>query len=187
MEVLNLIDKGIIDFSANIHNPFLDKIMIFITTLGNVGFIWLLIAGVLIVNKKYRSIGIVVFMAIIIQSILGEGIIKNIVQRERPFLVLENIELIIKAPTSYSFPSGHTAAGMAAAITLLYYFGKKAIPFLVLAILIAFSRVYLYVHYPTDIIGGMLLGALGSYIAIILGKRFNIVKEDGIKKIFYKK
>lgn len=177
MDLVKFIDNNILDILVSIHNPFLDKIMIFITSMGDIGFIWILIATFLIINKKYRSIGLVVLCAVTIQSILGEVIIKNIVQRERPFLVLENINLIIKAPNSYSFPSGHTAAGIAAALTMIYYFGKKASIFLVLALLIAFSRVYLYVHYPTDIIGGILLGALGAYIAIMIGRKFNVVRK----------
>lgn len=176
LEIIQRFDTLILEFINTIHNSVLDNIMVFITRLGDAGFIWIVIGILLIISKKYRKVGLILALALIIQSILGEGVIKNIVQRDRPFLIMENIELLIKAPTSFSFPSGHTAASITSGIVLVYFFGKKGLPFLLLGLLIAFSRIYLLVHYPSDVIGGVLLGCFSAYVAIVVGKRYKVEK-----------
>ena len=174
IELINSIDIATMEFvQNNLHNPIMDKVMIFITSLGDAGFIWILIALGLLINKKYRKVGITLLVALVLGVILGNGILKNIIERSRPFINMEGINLLIKAPTSYSFPSGHTTSSFAAALVLSMNFKNKTVYIFILAALIAFSRVYLGVHFPTDIIAGIILGLSCGYIAIFIGKKIS--------------
>ena len=103
--------------------------------------------------------------ALILDMILCNGILKHVFARVRPCDVNTTIQLLVPRPSDYSFPSGHTAASFAA-VAALFFAGQKKLwkPALVLAVLIAFSRLYLYVHYPTDILGGIIVGVLCGYI-----------------------
>ena len=113
--------------------------------------------------------------ALILSTILGEGILKHVVQRVRPSEDIPAVNLLIAKPLSYSFPSGHTASSFAVAGVLAKYFKDYAIEFLGLASLIAFSRLYLYVHYPTDVLAGIILGLICSRIIIYM---FSRVSKD---------
>ena len=175
MELINSFDSGVIEFiQNNLHNPIMDKVMIFITGLGDAGFIWILIGLALLINKKYRRVGIMVLGALALGSILGEGLLKNIIQRDRPFINMEGIKMLINAPTTYSFPSGHTTSSFAAAGVLAMNFKNKSIYIFALATLIAFSRIYLGVHFPTDIIAAIILGLSCSYISLLAGKKIEV-------------
>ncbi|GFP77722.1 phosphatase PAP2 family protein [Clostridium fungisolvens] len=167
------IDNSILDFiSNNLHSLWLDKLMISLTDLGDGGIIWIAIALGLIVSKKYRKSGFMLLMAILLGALFGEMIIKNIVQRARPFTHVPGMELLIKKPNSYSFPSGHTTASFAAAGILSYCFRKYRVAFYLLAALIAFSRLYLYVHYPSDVLGGIVLGSLSCLLTIYIFNKY---------------
>ncbi|WP_432662067.1 phosphatase PAP2 family protein [Wukongibacter baidiensis] len=170
LDIILSIDKWILEFiQTYMHNPLLDKIMPFITKLGNWGVIWIIISIIFILNKKYRKAGILAICSLLIVVILGEGLIKNIVARPRPFMEIPNIDLLISKPTSYSFPSGHTASSFAAAMVYAKMIDDKriVIPLVLLASMIAFSRLYLMVHYPTDILGGIILGLLSTKLAYV--------------------
>ena len=176
------IDNSILDFiKNNLHSFWLDKIMIALTDLGDGGIIWIAIALGLIVSRKYRKPGFMLLMAILLGALFGEMIIKNIVQRARPFTYVPGMELLINKPNSYSFPSGHTTASFAAAGILSYCFRKYAIGFYFLAGLIAFSRLYLYVHYPSDVLGGIVLGSLSCLLTIYIFNKY-INKQKNIQK-----
>ena len=153
IEILNLIQ--------HLRTPFLDEAMRFVTSLGNFSIAWVMLALVLILIPKTRKIGLVVMVAVILDSILCNVILKNIFVRPRPCDVNTAINLLIPRPSGYSFPSGHTSASFAA-VAALYFSGERKIwkAALALAILIAFSRMYLYVHYPTDVLGGIICGCV---------------------------
>lgn len=123
----------------------------------------------LILIPRTRKIGFAVMAAVILDSVLCNVILKNIFVRPRPCDVNTAINLLIPRPLGYSFPSGHTSAAFAA-VAALYFSGERKIwkAALALAILIAFSRMYLYVHYPTDVLGGILVGIFCGYV----GKKF---------------
>lgn len=144
----------------NMHNPILDNIMVFLTNLGDVGLIWLIISIILLFKKKTRKCGILIMISMVIGLILGNGILKNLIQRQRPCWIDTSILLLIPNPTDYSFPSGHTIASFEAATMILLHNKKWGIPAMILAILISFSRMYLFVHFPTDILAGAILGIL---------------------------
>ena len=147
---------------------FLDATMPIISMLGNVGAIWIVCAVVLLVIPKTRKVGVVLAVSLAIEALCCNVILKPLVARIRPFDVNTAVQLLISPPTDFSFPSGHTGAAFAAASALFFSKNRLWIPSLVLAILIAFSRLYLYVHYPTDVLGGILLGILSGWLGYTL-------------------
>lgn len=169
----------------NMHFYVLDKLMIFFTILGNDGRLWIVIGLVLLVTKKYRKQGLLLLLSIGIGAILGEGIIKHLVCRNRPFTHYPGIKLLISKPKGYSFPSGHTTAAFTSAYVLSKSFRKYTAVFFSIAIAIAFSRLYLYVHYPTDVIGGIVLGIISAKIGIYVFNKINIKKLRSEVKDFY--
>ena len=166
----------------NMHGIIMDKVMVILTNLGNGGLIWIIIIALLMINKKYRKIGFMALGALILSAILGEEIIKNVVKRIRPSSNIPAFNLLIKKPLSYSFPSGHTSSSFAVAGILSYYFKNYAAEFFGLATLIGFSRVYLYVHYPTDVLAGTVLGLTCSGIIIYLFDKVSYNRSASIKQ-----
>ena len=153
----------ILDALQKIHTPIIDILMCGITRLGDAGMIWILLCIVLLLMPKTRKSGMVLLAALLADLLICNVILKPTIQRIRPFDVITDIELLVKRPLDYSFPSGHTAASFTS-VMALYLAGEKKlwIPALVLAVLIAFSRLYLYVHYPTDVLGGMIIGVISG-------------------------
>ncbi len=153
----------ILDFIKEyIKNPFLDFLMPKITALGNGGLIWIVASLALLAIQKYRKSGIALSVGLLACLVIGNLILKPLVGRVRPYEFVEGIKLLISTPTDFSFPSGHTLSSTVAAAVLTMAdkrFGYFAIP---LAVLIAFSRLYLYVHFLTDVLGGAVIGAVIS-------------------------
>ena len=159
------IELRILDWIQTLPTPFLDKIMVFITRLGDAGIIWILLSIVLLLIPKTRKSGAVMVAALVVDVLLCNIVLKNLVARTRPYDVNTGVHLLVAKLHDYSFPSGHTAASFAS-VTTLYLAGEKKLwKFaLVLACLIAISRLYLYVHYPTDVLGGILFGVISGYL-----------------------
>ncbi len=155
---------GILDFIQGMRTPFGDAVVPFVSSLGNGGMIWVLLAVVLLAMPKTRRAGAVLAAALCFDVVLCNGILKNLFARIRPCDINTSIQLLIEHPLEYSFPSGHTAVSFAS-VSALYFSGRSKlwIPALVLACAIAFSRLYLYVHYPTDILGGIAIGIAAGY------------------------
>ena len=140
--------------------------MVAITSLGNAGILWIVMAAVLLIIPRTRKVGICMAIALVLDLLMTNCLLKNLVARTRPYDVANFTDLIVKKPKDYSFPSGHTAASFAA-VTALFMSRKKLLGAIscVIAILIAFSRMYLYVHFPTDIIGGIVVGVAAGVAA----------------------
>lgn len=159
------IDFTILNFIYdNCRTVWLDALMPFITKLGDSGAIWIVLAIGLLISRKYRKTGIALCCALILDIVVCNGILKPFVARIRPCDINTAVKLLIPHPTDFSFPSGHTAASFAAVSALYFSRRKLWIPALALAVLIAFSRLYLYVHYPSDVIAGILLGSIFGFI-----------------------
>ncbi len=169
------VEFAILDFIREyLTSPLMDKIMTFITTLGNSGMIWIAVALLMLCSKKYRKTGIVLAIGLIGSLLFGNIILKPLIHRPRPFQLREGINLIIPAPHDYSFPSGHTLASVISATILLIRERKIGYGALALAVLIAFSRLYLYVHFPTDILGGAVLGVAIALLSVKITKNMRI-------------
>lgn len=134
--------------------------MILATYAGDKGFIWLLMASILLINRKTRYVGLLTLIVMIVTAIIGEGILKHIFLRQRPYDEFPFVDLLIGKYKSFSFPSGHAASSFASAYMLSKYLKKYALVFWSIAGLISFSRVYLFMHYPSDVLAGMLLGLI---------------------------
>lgn len=160
-------DTAILDFIQKyLGCGFLDYIMPKITSLGNGGFIWIVSAICLIFSKKYRKYGIGMIIALALGAILGSVILKPLIARPRPCHVNGEFPLLINLPSDFSFPSGHTMSSVSSAIILRYANKKWGITAIILAVLIAFSRLYLYVHFPTDVIAGTLFGIFFAVLVV---------------------
>ena len=164
-------DFWILNFLQQFRSPFMDGFMILMTRLGDNGYIWIALTIVLLCFKKTRKLGVLMTIGLLIELFICNVGLKPLVHRTRPFDVVP-FDVIIKRPTDYSFPSGHTGASFVCA-TILYRMKQKGwILALLLSILIAFSRLYLFVHYPTDVLGGMILGmCIGVFLVTIVEKK----------------
>ena len=166
-------DLPILDWiQANWQSAFLDKIMPIITLLGDAGIFWIALAVLLLFTRKYRKAGLGMGIALMMGLVICNMILKPTVMRPRPYDLQETmgvmINLIIDKQHDFSFPSGHTIASFEACTVLLLADKKLGIPATLLAILIAFSRLYLYVHYPTDVIASVILGTIFGIIGYLV-------------------
>ena len=187
MSLISSFNDNILFFiQAHIQNPFLTPIMSFFTTVGKDGAIWLVIGIILLITKKYRKVGFLIYFGSIINYIITE-VIKNTVKEPRPFDTLHSLHLLISTPPGYSFPSGHTSAAFVAAFIIAIYIRKMAAPSIIGAILIACSRLYFTVHYPTDVLMGVVVGFISCLIAIFLYNRFIYKIANTILRIPIKK
>ena len=168
-------DLPILDWiAANLWCPTLDFLMPIITTFGDGGIFWIAVSVILMITKKYRKTGLSMAFALTMGLLVCNIILKPGVARIRPYdfqlqYFAKEIQLIAGGMHDFSFPSGHTIASFEACTALMLGNKKFGIPATVLAVLVAFSRLYLYLHYPTDVIAsvilGTLFGILGTYLA----------------------
>lgn len=164
--------------------PVLDAILPKLTALGNGGAIWLLAGVVLLCTKKYRKQGILLLGGLALGGLVGNVFLKHLVARPRPCWLDESVAMLIAVPKDYSFPSGHTLSSTIGAVILTYTdrrFGCIAIP---LAVLIAFSRLYLYVHFPSDVLTGAVLGLGISLLTLRFGSKavdkLPVLRKDNV-------
>ncbi len=163
VELLLTFDDIVIHFvNDSIRNEILNKIMEFVSMLGNGGILWIGFSfAFILMGGEKRRIGLLMLASLAVEASVCNIIIKPAVGRIRPFDA-HDMEIIINKPLDYSFPSGHTAASYAAAYSLYMSDKKKGGKMLYVAALMGFSRIYLLVHYPTDVIAGALLGILSA-------------------------
>lgn len=164
-------DLEILHLIQGLRTPLLDGIMVVLTTMGDGGIVWIALSIVLLIIPKTRRCGLAIALGMLLSHIVGNVVLKPILARPRPFSVDPSVELIVKAPSSYSFPSGHTMNGFTAACALMTFYRKPGMAALVLAALIAFSRMYLFLHYPTDILGGIVLAVVDVWIVVTVMKK----------------
>ncbi len=149
------------------HQEWLNPIMIFFTTIGEAGICWIVLSIVLACIPRTRKCGLNMMLAMAVTFLLGNIILKNVIARPRPCAVDTSVKLLVPFPSEYSFPSGHSANGFSAAVVLFLYYHKAGIAAILVAATIAFSRLYLFVHYPTDVLGGIFLGILDAGLSVL--------------------
>lgn len=165
-------DLPILDQIANtLHCDLLNAVMPIITMFGDAGIFWIAWAAVLLIFPKTRKIGLSMGIALILGLLVCNLTLKPLVARIRPYEFREGIVLLVETPSDFSFPSGHTIASFEAATVLLVKNKKMGIPAMILAVLIAFSRLYLYVHYPTDVLASVVLGVAFAFLGIFLADK----------------
>ena len=179
-------DLPILDWiQANLQSGFMDQFMPFITKFGDHGTFWMIVAAVLFIFPKTRKTGLGMAIAMIIGLLVCNVTLKPLVGRIRPYdLQAElgiTIQLLGERMHDFSFPSGHTIASFEAAVVMLKNSKKLGIPAMILAVLISFSRLYLYVHYPTDVITSVILGTLfaliGDALAGLIAPKLRFAKK----------
>ena len=170
-------DLPILDWiAANLWCPVLDVLMPVITLLGDAGIFWIAVAVLFIFTRKYRKIGIGMMFALMMGLVICNICLKPMIARIRPYdfqlqYFAKEIPLLVNGMHDFSFPSGHTIASFEAAVVILLGNKKLGIPAMILACLIAFSRLYLYVHYPTDVIVSIILGSILALIGWYLAQK----------------
>lgn len=186
VDFLYQIDLKVFYFiNGTLSNPFFDKLFPFITDLKNWYLVYLIFFLYLIIHgKKLDRITILsVMVMILVSDQLSSHLLKNFFSRIRPCNVLENVNLLVTCTESYSFPSSHAVNNFAAAVLFSKIYPKYKIWFFTIAILLAFSRPYVGVHYPSDVIGGALIGSLIGFIFARLVLMFNNISEKKEKFI----
>ena len=159
-----------------IHAPWLDAVMTFITMLGNsaVYNIWIIAGVVFLFFKKTRRMGLQLLISMLCTFLIGNLGIKELVARIRPCDIDTSVALLIPHPGEWSFPSGHSMNSLSAALGIYFNNKKIGIPAIILAVLIGFSRLYHFVHFPTDILGGFVIALL---IASLVNLAFKFVEK----------
>ncbi len=172
------IDFSILNFiQETMRCDFLDFVMKYISYIGELGAIWIVLAIVLLCFRKTRSTGVMILCAVFIGGLIGEIGLKHLIARPRPFVTNPDVVLSVSPPSGYSFPSGHSCSSFAAATVLFVKNKKIGIPAVILACLIVFSRLYNYVHYPSDVICGMILGILSAIVVLIIFNKTGFDKK----------
>mgnify|MGYP000112581642 FL=1 len=156
----------ILDWIQQMRTPVGDVWMVFISRLGNAGMIWILFTCLLLMIPRTRRWGAALAAALCLDAIICNILLKPMVCRIRPCDVNQTVQLIIARPADYSFPSGHTGAAFAvASVMFLGMPHSIGVPALIVASLIGFSRIYLGVHFPTDVLGGVVIGCAAGFVA----------------------
>ena len=168
METLLRLDGDILLWiQENMRTDLMTTIMRGITRLGDNGCLWIVLAVVLLVIGKTRRVGAASALSLLLTFMVVNLGIKNIVERVRPYEVIEGLTRLVHAEESFSFPSGHSAHAFAGGVVIFLMLPRKVgIPVLVLSFLIAISRMYVGVHYPTDVLAGIVIGSLLAYISV---------------------
>ena len=177
-------DLPILDWiQSNLQSPLMDKIMPIITMFGDAGIFWMVCAAILFLIPKTRRVGLGMAFAMVFGLLICNVTLKPLVARMRPYDyqievlgktwndILLAGKLLVETPHDFSFPSGHTIASFEACVVLMLNNKRLGIPATLLAIAIAFSRMYLYVHYPTDVIVSIFLGSLFAIIGNAIAQR----------------
>lgn len=168
---MNTFELTVLDAIQQVRCPILDALVPWITALGDKGIVWIALAAILIVIPRTRRVGMAVGVSLLIELVLCNLFLKPLIARPRPFSLNSGIGLLVEPLRDFSFPSGHTGAAFACAVALLIEKSRLWIPVGMLAIVMGLTRLYLYVHYPTDVLAGAVLGALSAWAGCALMRR----------------
>lgn len=172
--VLWALDFNILFWIQNlIRNDVFDVIIPFYTSLGEDGIIWIALGLILFIPKKYRKTGIMVLAALLVMLVVNNIVLKNLIARPRPCWTYPEMVQLVHNPSSYSFPSGHTTSAFAVAFTVFSQHKKLGKVIIVMAAIMAFTRLYVFVHFPTDIYGGILVAAVITTFVCFMEKKIS--------------
>ena len=167
--ILNFDSSILLWIQDSLRAGFLTPVVKVITHLGDKGALWILITLALLCFRKTRRLGILCGIAMAIGLVVTNLVIKNWVARVRPYELIQGLECIVEKAHDWSFPSGHTTNSLACAWVIFRRAPKKwGVPALILAILISLSRLYVGIHYPTDMLGGAAIGIGSACLALWL-------------------
>ena len=163
-----------LDILNGIHgmsSPVMDSVMQATAYVTAHGAIWVLLSCILICTRRYRYAGVAMLVCMFVGEILCDGVLKPMICRERP-VDLADFELLVEPPSSYSFPSGHSVVAFSAATALFLFHRREGIVLMLCASFVAFSRLYLFVHWPTDVVAGALIGMIVSVLTVWFLRRY---------------
>ena len=165
--LMNLENNILLFLQEYVRNPLSDVLLIPFTLSNNSGIICFVIIALFLYFKKLRKTGILMIISLILEFVLTDLIIKNWAARIRPYEVIDGLTLLVDKAHDFSFPSGHTGSAFALAVVIFMVMKRKyGIIALVSAFLMGFSRLYVGIHYPSDVLGGIVLGVITAVIAV---------------------
>lgn len=174
------IEFNILYAIQSIRTDFLDSVVVFITNfIGKNAEIWLILGIALLIFKKTRKVGLAILLSYGLTWVICQDVIKDIICRPRPCHIDETIKLIVSRPSSYSCPSTHSALAAAMAASVYFFNKKYGVVAIIVALIIGLSRMYLFVHFPTDVLFGYLIGIIAGIIA---GKAVDIIARKVSEK-----
>jgi len=168
---VDVIEFQILYTLQELRTPLVDGLMVFITSLGDHGWFWILMGVLLFSFPRTRILGGCMLISIAAGFLLGNVMLKNIAARQRPCWLDPSVELLVPVPKDFSFPSGHSLVSFEGAVCIFLFNRKWGIPALMLAVLTAFSRLYLFVHFPTDVLAGIVMGTVIAWSVVRTAKR----------------
>ena len=165
LEHIQIVDELVLlTISEHLHGTFFDQLVYFFSSLGDAGIIWIVLGILMLIYKPSRGNGFLLLLSLLFTHLTNDYIVKALVDRARPFETLPELGYIGDIPGGSSFPSGHTATAFGSAFMLKHCQSRLGNPALVFAVLMGLSRVFLAVHYPTDVMAGMIWGLIISTI-----------------------
>ena len=161
LETIQALDSALVlQVQDTLRTPLLSAVLVPVSRAGDLGFFWNSVCVLLLLRRKTRRGAVATLCGSATEFVACELVLKPIFLRPRPYLVLEGLTCLVPPESSAGFPSGHAASGFVCAYLLTRSFGKKGALAYIPATLIALSRVYVGVHYLTDVLAGMALGTL---------------------------
>ena len=173
-KMLQPVDLAVLNFMYNtFHCAFMDKFMVLVNYLAYQGIIWIILGVTLLFFKRTRVIGFAFLIALTLSFLIGDVGLKHFIMRSRPFIDNPDFILKVSVPSGSSFPSTHSAFAAAIATVAIAKLNKLGrIPLICMAITIIFSRLYNYLHYPSDVVAGILLGVACGLAALLIAGKF---------------
>lgn len=172
--ITNLDGQALLFIQEHLRSGLGDRLMVFWSTMGNGGMLWISLGVLMLFFKRTRRVGVVALAGLLLNWLAVNVTIKPLIDRPRPWTVIEGLEPLISVGASRSFPSGHTSGSFSFAIAVASMVEKKWIKVLVIAAaaLMGLSRLYVGVHFPTDVLGGAIIGGLCGWMASVLYRKF---------------
>ncbi len=186
-DIVNNFDFSVLDaIYSGLRSQWLDPVMAGLSYFASNGIGWFILSLLLLIPRKTRIAGAIALSAMLIGVVSGEIIAKNLICRIRPYHIYEEFHgeampfvLNAGAEKGYSFPSGHTTCSFACAVAYFKINRKVGVVTLIIASLIGFSRLYNYVHFPTDVFAGVLWGIASGLLALWIFKKFSLERKMG--------